>query len=66
MHVLLDLTDSSSFERARFWVNELKVTEEVRHDTLTSLFQLSRDLLELQDLSLRDEVRLGAGESQGA
>ncbi|XP_065827942.1 ras-related protein Rab-24-like [Oscarella lobularis] len=26
--ICFDLTDSSSFERARFWVNELKVTEE--------------------------------------
>ena len=24
-----DLTDQSSFERAKFWVNELKQTEEV-------------------------------------
>ena len=33
MHViffLLDLTDQSSFERAKFWVNELKQTEEVK------------------------------------
>eukprot|EP00118_Oscarella_pearsei_P010509 m.64826 g.64826 ORF g.64826 m.64826 type:complete len:53 (+) comp35283_c0_seq6:1402-1560(+) len=27
--VCFDLTDSTSFERVRFWVNELKVTEEV-------------------------------------
>ena len=26
----LDLTDQSSFERAKFWVNELKQTEEVK------------------------------------
>ena len=26
----IDLTDQSSFERAKFWVNELKQTEEVR------------------------------------
>ena len=25
----IDLTDQSSFERAKFWVNELKQTEEV-------------------------------------
>ena len=29
MSTFLDLTDSSSFERAKFWVNELKQTEEV-------------------------------------
>lgn len=27
--VYIDLTDSSSFDRAKFWVNELKQTEEV-------------------------------------
>ena len=27
--VCSDLTDLSSFERAKFWVNELKQTEEV-------------------------------------
>lgn len=27
--VFVDLTDPSSFERAKFWVNELKQTEEV-------------------------------------
>ncbi len=29
MYVCLDLTDLSSFDRAKFWVNELKQTEEV-------------------------------------
>jgi len=28
--VFVDLTDLSSFDRAKFWVNELKQTEEVR------------------------------------
>ena len=29
-YLCADLTDSSSFDRAKFWVNELKQTEEVR------------------------------------
>lgn len=29
LFLFTDLTDQSSFERAKFWVNELKQTEEV-------------------------------------
>ena len=40
----VDLTDPSSFERAKFWVNELKQTEEVSNERESTKVRELRDV----------------------